>query len=520
MDFKIDAKTAMKKRDASKVLKAIAYACGLPLFVVFVFIGSIPFMNGSAYAATKYYGVIAAVAVWAIILVVQLFAALVTKNATGRALIAIIATLIVMIGGSMFFDSWAEKKLDAAREDYVRVSEGLEEDDEVDLAEYPTLDIKNYKYQVNSYVPWTKKSGLAASYAGEINEFLRVYNVGYSSEVKGSVNTDGSAYGAALEKEDGTLEYWFGETGAVYKENGLYADGYIYGLDVAMDILITYYETQKEFKAAGKDADEELDKALVKAAASKEWNDYKKSDEFKAAYGEDGIAEGYLITENRLDKIVKGLGNGLYESGAWDTVNGLKPILKSVAKVDLDALGINGDTIKNLSVDSVLTLINGFLGEDATPITVDSIMDLLEPFSNYEVSNVKPVMYFIEDETLRTYAYAKYFGEVHGGNVGSVLIPSKTVVDGKATYGNIGHITMSTSGLNYSENAFTLDRLYLLRANKEYAPTLYPLFAARRYAYIFAGIVALMFMIFYYMEMKVSFYGIRIQRMSTLGGAR
>ena len=79
---------------------------------------------------------------------------------------------------------------------------------------------------------------------------------------------------------------------------------------------------------------------------------------------------------------------------------------------------------------------------------------------------------------------------------------------------------MSTSGLNYSENAFTLDRLYEMRANGKYAPTVYPLFAMRRYAYIFAGIIALMFVIYYYMEMKTQFFAIRLERMSTLGGAR
>ena len=494
--------------------------------MVFVFLGSIPFMNGSAYAATKYSGVIAAVVVWAIVVVVQLLAALITKNSTGRALIAIIATLVLMIGGAVYFDSWAEKKLDGAREQYVRDTENLKEEDEVNLADYPSISIKNYNYQINSYVPWTKKSGLADSYAASVNEFMRVYNVGYDSSVKGSTNTDGSEYGEALEKKDGTLEYWFGETGAVYKANGLYADGYVFGVSSATEILITYYKTQALYEKKGEDADEALDDALVEAAASDEWYEYKNSDEYKAAYGEDGVAERYMITVNRLDKIAKALGTGLSENGIWDFLRSNEGTLEIVTGLfmdegltldKLDDMGINEAFMRSMTLDSLVELVRTF-GVD---FTKDQIVALLEPFSDYQVSNVKPLMYFIEDETLRTYAYAKYFGNTHGANIGSVLIPSKTVnAEGKVTYGNIGHITMSTSGLNYSENAFSLNALYELRANGQYAPELYPLFAARRYAYIFAGIIALMFLIFYYAEMKVKFFAIRLERMSTLGGAR
>ena len=526
MDMKFDAKTAIKKRDVNKIIKAIAYGCGFPLFVVFVFLGSIPFMNGSAFAATKNYGVIAAIIMWAIIIVVQLIASAITKNSSGRALICIIMTLVVMIGGAMFVDSWAEKQINSARVQYVRDTEGLEEDEEVDLADYPSIPIKNFNYQVNSYVPWTKKSGLVDSYNATVNEFMRVYNVGYGSSVKGSTNTDGSAYGPALEKDDGELEYWFGEKGAVYKENGLYADGYIFGISVASEILITYYETQALYEKQGKDADAELDLALKKAAASSEWKAYKNSDEYKAAYGEGGTAEKYMITEGRLNLIAKALGTGLSNGGIWDFLRSNEGTLKLITGMfleegitiaKLNEMGINEAFMRNMTLDSLIDLVETF----GLELSAEDIMSLLAAFSDYQVSDVKPVMYFIEDETLRTYAYAKYFGNTHGKNIGSVLIPDKSVDENnKTTYGNVGHITMSTSGLNYSENAFSLNAIYELRANSQYAPTVYPLFAMRRYAYIFAGIIALMFVIYYYMEMKTQFFAIRLERMSTLGGAR
>ena len=180
-------------------------------------------------------------------------------------------------------------------------------------------------------------------------------------------------------------------------------------------------------------------------------------------------------------------------------------------------MGLTKNDLKNLSLDKVLELVKG-LGLD---VSKDDIMALLAGYSNYEVSNVKPLMYFIEDETLRTYAYAKYFGQTHGANIGSVLIPTVTTdAKGVTTYGNVGKITMSASGLNYKENAFELKECYKLKALNSYVPKLYPLFAARRYAYIFAGIISLMYAIFYYSQMKVKLLGKKLEKMSTLGGAR
>lgn len=571
MDAKIDAKKVIRKRDRNRVLKALSYVCGFPLLILMVFIGSISFMNGPGFGATKYYGVIVCVAAWLVVTVFQIIAAIVTKNSTARGVIVIIVSLIVMVGGSVYFDIWAEKKVNDARDSYVRdrygigaetdltylknqsnkniltfeddayvrARYGLAEDVVLTYSEdaygvkYVTYDVKvsgktqtvtkpvsievdmgNYSYQVNHYVTWTSKGSLTDDYNSMVSEFCRVYNVGFTSEVKGGVNTDGTNYGKTpILDSEGNPEYWFGEEGAVYKENGLYADGYIFSVPVATEILITYYETQNAYKEMGKDADTELDKALEKAAASSAWKDYKKTKEYVEAYGPDGKASSYMISLERLDKIVKALGKGLYDEGIYGILT--NPIVSGI--FDITSLGITESTIKNLSLDTVITLLDSF----GLSISADDLMSVLEPFSNYEYSNVKPLMYFIEDETLRTYAYAKYYGEIHGANIGSVLIPSKgTDESGATVYGKIGHITMSTGGLSYDENGFTLDECYKLRALNGYVPTLYPLFAARRYAYIFAGIIALMYAIYYYAQMKVNLIGKKLEKMSTLGGGR
>ena len=523
------ANKLIKQRDRNRVLKNVAYLAAFPLFIIVVFLGSIPFMHANGFGSTKYYGVLVAIAAWLAVTVFQIVISIFTRNFTARAVIMVILTLIVMVGGSVFFDFWATKKVDAAREAYARDVYSIDESVELtltndkvsyvvgegDKAKTITLamPMRNFKNQVNSYSPWTSKSGLADEFSGAVSEMCRVYNIGYTSEVKGSVNTDGSKYGKARTVTDAdgneVLEYWFGEKGDVYKENGLYADGYIFSVPVALEILITYYETQNYYAEQGKDADALLDAALIKASASSEYKAYKRTDEYKEAYeGKNAKVASYKITEERLDAMVKALGQGLYDTGLHSTVNTIARFAAGITLSDKQ--------YKNLSVDELLSIAKG-LGID---LDKESVMEVLAPFSNYEYSNVLPVMNFIEDETLRTYAYAKYFGETHGANVGSALIPSvKKDATGKKEYGKIGHITMSTSGLSYEENAFTLEESYLLRAQCGYAPTMFPLFAARRYAYIFAGIIALMYALFYYAKMKVYCKGKKIEKFCIKGGA-
>ena len=253
--------------------------------------------------------------------------------------------------------------------------------------------------------------------------------------------------------------------------------------------------------------EEKLAEALEKAEKSSAWKSYKTTKEYKDAYGTDGTVENFMINEARLDRIVKALGKGLYEEGIYDMVLSLSGVLSKLG-IDLEELGINETTLKSLTLDKLLELVASF----GLEIEAEEIMAILAPFSNYEVSNVKPLMAFIEDEETRMYAYAKYFGETHGANIGSVLIPGSN--------GKIGAITMNTSGLSAEENAFTLNELYELKAYNSYVPMLYPLFAARRYAYIFAGIIALMFVIFYYAKTKVFLTGKMVERMVERGGMR
>lgn len=500
----MNVRKIVKKHDRNRVLAGLSYLAGFPLFLLVVFIGSVTFIRREAFDSTKYYGLIVCLAVWLVVSFIQLIAALVTKNYSGRAIITVLFTLIIMVGGSVLFDIKASAEIDKVRADYVRSVNGLEKDAEVDLSKY-TIPIKNFNYQINHYVNWTSKEkySLTDDYNKMVDEFARVYNLEYQYKVKGKVNTDGSVYGEALTNDEGTAEYWFGEKNKVYKENGLYADGYIFSVPVATEILITYYETKNYYDKAGKDADLELANALMEAESSTAWKNYKKTEEYKKAYGENGICESYTITPKRLEAVVSALGNGLVDQ-TYINISDINQLIGMFT----DMLTLDEAFLRNLSLDSLLELAGSF----GLAFDEEQIVALLAPFSNYEVSNVKPLMYFIKDEKLRNYAYACYFGETHGANIGSVLIPNDS--------DKIGKITMTESGCSASENAFTLDELYLFRAYNGYIPKLFPLFAVRRYAYIFAGIISLMMVIFYYARMKVKFTGRNLERIGYGGGVR
>jgi hypothetical protein len=108
----------------------------------------------------------------------------------------------------------------------------------------------------------------------------------------------------------------------------------------------------------------------------------------------------------------------------------------------------------------------------------------------YQSPTVKPVFDFIKDETLKSYAYAKYYATVHGANVGSVLIGN-----------NIGGVTFTSSGYP-ATHAFSLQELYQLKMDNSYIPRAYPLFAVRRYMYVLGGVMVIMVALYYHNSRK------------------
>ncbi|MCR4662083.1 MAG: hypothetical protein K5765_08835 [Clostridia bacterium] len=531
MDSKKETATYLiKKHGRARVLQIFYYTLGLPLFCLLVYIGSVSFIGRDAFASTQYYGLLAALAIWAVLIIVNLIAALICRRQfIGRAVIMVIFTLIVMIGGSVFFDVWMEKKINGYRDEYARLVYEIDEEEpiyhdgqlmylQVENGQdeegnpiyqkeylntiYKDIDIPTYKKQIANYVPWSSVSGYTKKFNNTVDTFSRIYNVSWESSVKGKENTDGTPYVYALERtvydeeagEDVTYqESWFGETGKVYKQNGLYGDGYIFSVKVANNILIRYNEIQREYKRQGKDVDALTDAALVAASTSSEYINYKSSDEYVAAQNA-GTLDKYCITTSRLNDIIHALGIGIKdELIPLLQSSSIQKVLSMVGYSDLVNGIIEDVPWTNLTVSGLINVIKGIAGESFS-FTEADILNLIGGYSNYEVSTVLPVMYFIKDETLREYAYARYYAKVHGANIGSILVAEKG--------GKIGCVTLSSSGYDADQFAFTLNQSYLLKVQSEYIPTFYPFFATRRYALIMGGIVAFLFVAMYHAKMR------------------
>ena len=472
-------KTLRKKQNRYRVLKTISYLLGFPLFVVVVFVASIPFMNADAFGDTKYYGLIIAAGLWLVSIIMQIVISIITKSYTGRTLFMLIISLILTVGGSIFCDYYLNGK--------------IEEINENEVYQAHEVELDSLKYQAGWVITWTKKSSATDEYVGDISKFCNIYNIQYKSQLYASTDEDGNDINA-----DGSIITYNKEDDAYYSPNGLYADGYVFGFKQAVKVIIDYNQSKFDIENTaskdekgnvvytknGKDADEELEKALAKVEASSEWKTYKNSAEYQAAYGKDGTAYKFMLNEDRLIALIAKLSAALGKTKILDN---------SLIKTALDSFGISASDLKNLTLDKAIDLING-LGLFEEPITKETVMDLVQDFSYYQAPTVKPKFAFIEDETIRTYAYANYYGTVHGANVASVLI-AKSDDDG------LGHVVMGDSGYPASK-AYKLEEAYELQARDSFAHTYYPVLVARRFAIIFAGIIAVTFVLFYYFKRK------------------
>ena len=438
-------------------MKTISYLIGFPLLIVMVFVCSISFIGQSAFEDTWWYGVAAVAALWVVVTLLQIIFSLFAKGWKARTMFTLIVAVGLVLASSIVFDAYMGKEF-----------EKLEKENQ----EYGVT-IENYEYQINWFSTMTTgKKSMTKKFNDSVFDFLKTYHIDYKADNYGDENTDLSEI--VYNQED---DAW-------YSPNGMFADGYIFGIKQALNVLITYHEQQDYFKAQGKDADEELQKALtaLENNASSEWNKYKQTAEYKKAYGENGEAYKYMLTLDRLDAILGALGRELE-----DSVGGLGPILSWVGLEEYAALlsYINED----LDVDTIVTVINT-MGLFEEPITRDTLAELLKGFSFYQSPQAKPIFEFIEDENLKEYAYVNYYATVHGAKIGSVLIGPK-----------IGHVDMNNSGFP-EDMGYTLEELYQLRTEISYKPQFYPLFAARRYLYVFAGVIGLSTVLAYHFARK------------------
>ncbi len=511
----MDAKKALRRQNLFRTLKTVSYLLGYPLMLLLLLQSAYALGFGTKSIATE-----VVIIAWAAVTAVQILVTIITKSYAARTISVVIVTVIALLGFSIVFDIKAEAKLNDVAESFTRDYYQLEKGDKVTItakedklyAEIKYADeskesvtvetpIKSYNEHLSEFKPWSGGSGLSGSINSLQGRLISTYNI--KGTGSGNKNTDGSRGAEAPSIDGKDPEIWFGETGDVYNPNGLYADAYIFGVEQTIQILLTIYRTQEEYEAKGLDADEALAAAYLEAETSPEWLAYKNSKEYKDAYGPNGTAYNYMLTEERVDELLSALGTGLLRN----------KYIKDAISLLGGTLGISVSDLENLSLDKVVEIIDGF-GVDVASLaggmgvivtddmtTRDVLVKLIYKFSYYQVPTVLPSMYFIKDETLRTYAYAKYYAEVHGYNNACVLYTEDQ------ENGHIGGVTMSDDG-EPASSAFTAEELCTVRAINTYSGRFFPLMLARRYAMFFAAFTALAYLLAFFFAYKQHMYGL------------
>ena len=422
----MDMKTLRKKQNRYRGLRAVSYLLGFPLLLLVVFVASVPFLNGDAFTDVKYYGVIACAAIWVVCIIGQIVISLITKSNTGRTLFMLVLSLILTVGAVVFCDIYVGKKIDEINGSEEYSSHGVS--------------VESYKYQAGWVVTWTNKDSLTDKFSDEIARFCEVYNVGYKSKIYADYPKDENGKDIKTDgyiNPDGSPVTYDKEADAYYSPNGLYADGYVFGVKQALKVIIDYYEAQEnirlsnpiyvsdlggeyvkvkgtgemlryktgvkyvmaedgetrlidELKSQNKvegyysfegyrDPEEVLQEKLAELESNpnSEWNKYKKTEEYLDAYGTDGTAYKFMFNETRLKTLVATLFSGV---GNMKALNSALSLVSNVG-VNVDSLlqehvGITVADIKTMTLDGLLEVLN----EKLSPALREKIEPLLAGF--------------------------------------------------------------------------------------------------------------------------------------------
>jgi len=282
---------------------------------------------------------------------------------------------------------------------------------------------------------------------------------------------------------------------------------------------------------------------LKRVINSDEYRAYQESAEYKAAYGDNGTAKKFMLTVDRVKELapvlVRYLSFVLRHTQILESL-GAEPLALYDSMLGLgalnDTLSQENYTIEDIhdwfttvlvpSVGGLSADLASMLSGIADMITEDNLQALLSEYVYYYSPSVRTafdffgeakegdeyigsysmttgvgedsVTYTFSAEDMRAFAYARYYAKTNGAYIGSVLVGNNDDGLGKLLNadGNIGGVNMNSSGYPASF-AYNLDQIYQLKADKEYVPALFPTLAARRYLYIFAGLVLLSIVLYY-----------------------
>lgn len=237
----------MQKLTCAKVLKVIFYLLGFPLLMLFVAKDSMIFFNEGAFSETAKNGITAALVLWAGFTLLQIGLYLVLKKQQAvRTIILVILAVALMLAPIAGLDVRNEKELDKIRTEYS--DKGVK--------------VENYSLQkqwFNALSADKRKSGYAYLLNERVDNVIKTYGLSeYYPKMyreRPQHNTavayyqvgglDGEMIKVTGDNIDGLFDSLKAQSPYAYNPNGLLYDGYIFGVENALELLIKYNEYAK-----------------------------------------------------------------------------------------------------------------------------------------------------------------------------------------------------------------------------------------------------------------------------------
>lgn len=237
----------MQKLTCAKVLKVIFYLLGFPLLMLFVAKDSMIFFNEGAFSETAKNGITAALVLWAGFTLLQIGLYLVLKKQQAvRTIILVVLAVALMLAPIAGLDIRNEKELDKIRTEYS--DKGVK--------------VENYSLQkqwFNALSADKRESGYAYKLNERVDNVIRTYGLSeYYPKMyreRTQLNTavayyqvgglDGEMIKVTGENINGLFDNLKTQSPYAYNPNGLLYDGYVFGVENALELLIKYNEYAK-----------------------------------------------------------------------------------------------------------------------------------------------------------------------------------------------------------------------------------------------------------------------------------
>lgn len=237
----------MQKLTCAKVLKVIFYLLGFPLLMLFVAKDSMIFFNEGAFSETAKNGITAALVLWAGFTLLQIGLYLVLKKQQAvRTIILVVLAVALMLAPIAGLDIRNEKELDKIRTEYS--DKGVK--------------VENYSLQkqwFNAISANKRESGYAYKLNDRVDNVIRTYGLSeYYPKMyreRTQLNTavayyqvgglDGEMIKVTGDNIDGLFDSLKAQSPYAYNPNGLLYDGYIFGVENVLELLIKYNEYAK-----------------------------------------------------------------------------------------------------------------------------------------------------------------------------------------------------------------------------------------------------------------------------------